>query len=372
MAPKALQDPWHHPRQTLAESYLKEFGLGLQSAKGVFAKRRMGKTEFLNKDLLPSARKKQFLTAYANLWDDKQAPAQTIVVAIASAIEPKGVEGILERFKTPLKKIRASGKIAGVAEGKVEAEFDRQAELAGTLLTEILRKFDKTGKRLLIAIDEAQVLAAKEHSNFAHALRAALDTRKDTIKVIFAGSSETTLRRMFGRSSEPFYNWAPVQPFELLGRDFVEDMVAKVNHLSRFPMDVPFALRAFDELHNTPDFFRRFLNRYLTHAQLGAPAALAATKEEVFNDKAYVHLWGGLLAADKEVLRLVAKGVNDVHSKASRRHLGDVLGLGGEATLNMPAQALKRLQAETILTRMEHGEYRFEDEAFREWIKALA
>jgi hypothetical protein len=41
-----------------------------------------------------------------------------------------------------------------------------------------------------------------------------LDIRKQTIKVVFAGSSESSLRRMFGRATEPFYNWAPIEPFE--------------------------------------------------------------------------------------------------------------------------------------------------------------
>jgi hypothetical protein len=59
-------------------------------------------------------------------------------------------------------------------------------------------------------------------------LRASLDGRKQNIKVVFAGSSEATLRRMFGRSTEPFYNWAPLEPFDLPGVDFVRAMVAKV------------------------------------------------------------------------------------------------------------------------------------------------
>lgn len=370
MFSKEPLDPWHYPRPQLADAYLREFEVGLQSAKGVFAKRRMGKTEFLNKDLLPAAQKKQYLTAYANLWEDRESPARTIVVALASAIEPTGADKLLARFKTPLKKVKATGKVSGLGEGTLETEFDKASEVAGTLLVETLRRFDKTGKKLLIAIDEAQVLASKEHEHFAHALRAALDTRKGTIKVIFAGSSEPTLRRMFGRSSEPFYNWAPLEPFQLLGREFVESMVLKVNELSKFEMKVPFALKAFEALHQTPDFFRRFLNRFLTHAQLGVQAALDATKFEVFNDTTFANLWSALLPADREVLRLVASGVQDVHSKASLAKLGQVLGLGGDATRNTPSHSLRRLQADILLTRMEHGEYRFEDEALREWILA--
>jgi hypothetical protein len=53
-----------------------------------------------------------------------------------------------------------------------------------------------------------KALPESAHTDLAHSLRASLDGRKQNIKVIFAGSSEATLRRMFGRSTEPFYNWA--------------------------------------------------------------------------------------------------------------------------------------------------------------------
>lgn len=90
---KTPLDPWHYPRPQLADAYLREFEVGLQSAKGVFAKRRTGKTGFLNKDLLSAARKKQYLSSYANLREDRESPARTIVVALASAIEAKSHPG---------------------------------------------------------------------------------------------------------------------------------------------------------------------------------------------------------------------------------------------------------------------------------------
>ena len=51
----------------------------------------------------------------------------------------------------------------------------------------------------------------------SHSLRAGLDIRKQTIEVVFAGSSESSLRRMFGRATEPVCNWTPIEPFERPG-----------------------------------------------------------------------------------------------------------------------------------------------------------
>lgn len=59
---KTLADPWHYPRPELATTYLQVFDLGLMSARALFAKRRMGKSEFLEQDLIPAAREVGYLT----------------------------------------------------------------------------------------------------------------------------------------------------------------------------------------------------------------------------------------------------------------------------------------------------------------------
>jgi HipA-like C-terminal domain len=58
--------------------------------------------------------------------------------------------------------------------------------------------FDKSRNKGLLLIDEAQVLADRQHRSLEIALSALLDTRKDRSKVIFTGSSEDRLRTMFG------------------------------------------------------------------------------------------------------------------------------------------------------------------------------
>ncbi len=77
-----IKDPWHYPRPALAQAYLAVFDMGLVSAKGLFARRRMGKTEFLKQDLLPRALAARYLTAYANLWDNRVNPASALAEAV--------------------------------------------------------------------------------------------------------------------------------------------------------------------------------------------------------------------------------------------------------------------------------------------------
>ncbi|NMM25788.1 MAG: hypothetical protein HHJ12_00560 [Glaciimonas sp.] len=360
---------WHFPRPELAQAYLASFELGLSCARGLFARRRMGKTEFLMQDFIPSAEAKGYACVYVNLWDLKDDPATALVSALHKAIEPKSFAKAWERLKTPLKKVKASGKVAGFAEAGIEAEFADKSRLTGTLLMDVMAAFDKTKIPLILIIDEAQVLANVENTVFAHALRAALDIRKERIKVLFAGSSEATLRRMFGRASEPFYNWAALEPFQLLGQEFAAAMVEKVASIARTPLPLADALAAFDALKQTPLFFRLYLDRYLTNPFEGAQGALDFTKAHVFNDMGFEKQWDELLPADQALLAMIAEGTSDLQGSEVRRRIGTSLGLGKPVTAATPQNTLRRLADKNIVTRMERGNYQFEDEAFADWVR---
>lgn len=360
-------DPWHFARPELAEAYLKAFDLKLSSARGLFARRRMGKTEFLRRDLLPAAIEHGYLVAYTNLWDNRSSPDGALVSALAEALEPQGVSALFAKLRGPVKKVKASARIPGAAEGSLEAELATAATDSATSLHQVLKQLDKQKKALLLVIDEAQVLAQAAHSNFAHALRAALDIRKDRIKVIFAGSSETTLREMFARASEPFYNWAALEPFPLLGDEFVAFTVQLMNTMARNPLTLEQGKRAFDELHRTPEFFKRFIERYMLYQPQGDEAALVHTKTSVFSDEHFLKQWNEMNPADQGVLTLLARGEVDMHGSASLAKLSAMLGKA--ATKNTASHALRRLQADNMVTRLAVGDYRIEDEAFAEWVR---
>lgn len=360
---------WHFARPALAEKYLDLFKLGLTAARGLFARRRMGKTEFLKKDFIPAAEARRYITVYVNLWELEVDPAVAIVSELYQAIAPKGFSKIWAKLKLPIKKIKVSGKILGLGQASIETGLEDNQRATSTLLMEAMRAFDKVPFKLMLIIDEAQVLAYDQHSHFAHALRAALDVRKERIKVIFAGSSETTLRRMFGVSSEPFYNWAPLEPFELLGQQFVEAMVERVNHISTYPLLLADALVAFDGLKRTPEFFRRYIEYYLSNPFEGSTSALSATKDKVFNDESFKRQWDILLPVDKVILAIIAEGNTDCYAQATMEKLGVKLGLAHAINKSAINNALVRLTKKNIVTKMEYGLYQLEDEAFADWVK---
>ena len=367
------QNDWHYARPLLAKQYLDLFELGLTSARGLFARRRMGKTEFLKKDFIPEAKKAGYIVVYTNLWELEIDPATALISEFYKMIEPKGFAKIWAGLNQPinLKKIKASGKISGIAEGGVEADLSDSKKITGTLLMEAMNAYDQKKHKMVLVIDEAQVLAYEENSHFAHALRAALDVRKESIKVIFAGSSETTLRRMFGVASEPFYNWAPLEPFELLGKEFVKAMVDRVNKISKYSLSLNDAIDAFENLKNTPEFFRRYIEYYLSNPEQGSQSALAYTKDKVFSDKNFKRQWDSLLPADKVVLSMIAHDFGDLHGQLAMKKIGESLGVGNNINKNTTQNALRRLANKNLITKVEYGSYQFEDEAFADWVKHL-
>jgi hypothetical protein len=366
-----LADPWHYPRPDLAERMLQAFGLGLASARGLFARRRMGKTVFLTVDLLPAARAAGYLAAYTNLWEDTPHPGQAIAGAVLAAVEPRGVQRIWKLLHTPVKSVKGSGKVAGLVDAGLEVSLDAREKVAVPALRQALQAADARRKPLLLVVDEAQVLARPEHAAFAHALRSGLDTRKERIKVVFAGSSETALRDMLGKPSAPFYNWAIVEPFELLGGEFVRALVRHANTLARRRLALADAEAAFEALNRTPQFLRWYLERYLLEQARGPAAALAHTRERIHDELGFARTWAALIAADRALLLLLARGRHDLHGAAALAHLGELLGLGEPAKVSVVQNALRRLCSARLglLARLEHGRYRFESSEFEEWVR---
>jgi hypothetical protein len=223
----------------------------------------------------------------------------------------------------------------------------------------------------MLLIDEAQVLAAPEHKSLAHSLRAGLDIRKASVKVLFAGSSEAALREMFSRTAAPFYNWAPLEPFPLLGREFVVAMVQQLSRLAKHPLKLNDALEAFARLKETPEFFRWYIERYLLYQDQGSAQALQYTLARVNDDSGHGRIWKELGRPDRALLLLAARGVQDLYGAQARQQLQALLGAQAPIA-TVTRTSIRRLTGPRLqlLARVDHGAYRFEDAEFQAWVAA--
>jgi len=78
-----------------------------------------------------------------------------------------------------------------------------------------------------------------------------------------------------------------------------------------------------------------------------------------------------LLPADKAILRALAQGMSDLYSLPARSRLGAELGLAKAAPPDTPKNALRRLQKDELVVKLEYGQYQIQDEGFLEWLRQL-
>lgn len=333
----------------------------------------MGKTEFLVRDLAPVADRRGYAVGYCNLWQEDDSPLSALVDALTQMTDGRKLTAkIRTRLVSHVSKVALKGRAAGMAEGSAEVEF-KAAQPEGTAgLRQAFKAFDEGGNRGLLLMDEAQVLADTRHESVEKALRALLDTRKDRMKVVFTGSSEDRLRRMFGVERKAFYNWAHVEPMPLLDEEFALELTRRANSLTTMRLAEDQALRAFELLHRVPELFRRFLAHYLANPFEGVEAAVEACRQTLYSEEGFGRVWGRMALADRLLLQLVAQEQPDLHGSAVLEWLGHRMQLDRAASRSIPQNSLRRLRNQQILVQVELGRYRFQDEVFRDWILATA
>ena len=93
------------------------------------------------------------------------------------------------------------------------------------------------------------------------------------------------------------------------------------------------------------------------------------TKEKVFNEAGFEKQWKDLLPTDQLLLGLIAQDTPDLQGNETRKSVGARLGLEKPVTAGALQNSLRRLIDKNIITRMDRGTYRIEDEAFADWLR---
>ena len=276
------KDPWHYPRTALADQCLKSLGIGLSKSLVLFARRRMGKTEFLRKDLLPAAEKAGYITIYVSLWESGEDPKSVLLDDIRKAAEGEGViPGIWRRLGWPGSKgVRAhAGTIGAQAsweQGTAEAS-DRMLDLRQWMNTLAQKK-----NHTLLLVDEIQTLAdEKRYGALVAALRSALDKHGDQIKAIFTGSSSEGLRWMFQKKKAPFFQFSHQIPFPQLGPEFVQHMLRAFANATQRQLNEAEAWQAFTDLALVPEHFRLMMANMVQSGSTDIAAALEEVKTAI-------------------------------------------------------------------------------------------
>ena len=96
--------------------------------------------------------------------------------------------------------------------------------------------------------------------------------------------------------------------------------------LARHPLKLHDALKAFAALKETPEFFRWYIERYLIYQHQGPEEALRYIQARIHDDTSYTKTWKELSRADRAILLLAARGVQDLYGIHALGRIRDLLG----------------------------------------------
>jgi uncharacterized protein len=354
------QDPWHFARTALAEQVLGMFDTGLSSALTFFAPRRMGKTEFLRKDITPVAEERGWHVFYYSFLDADSGTASAFVGALAAFARG---ESWLARAGKMLGRIN---KVSGAAAG-VEAGVEMRAADQEDIKAVIHRLATEHGKVLLL-LDEVQALAKPAHTTLVAALRTALDMHKDQVKVIFTGSSREGLRRMFSQANAPFFHFGQNLPFPQLDRAFTDYLAVVFEHITQRTLDKDALWLAFVEMGHVPQLCRALVERMALNQASSLEQAKQSLMQEVHQSRDYAQDWERCSALEHLLLLLIAQGGAELYGTSVREQLAVQLGVP-EIAVSSVQSALRSLSRRSLVFKAEERrEYEIEDPVFREWL----
>ncbi|MDF1795571.1 MAG: hypothetical protein P1U63_03430 [Coxiellaceae bacterium] len=143
------KDLWHFARTTLAQQVVNMFDIGLSSALTFFAPRRMGKTEFLRKDILPYAQKHKWAVHYFSFLESN---GNSQKLYTRSILEFAIKNGAIKNQSGIMGQVKKIGGQAGALKAEVELNSQTNLELN---LQAIIDKLSKHKKTILL-LDEVQ------------------------------------------------------------------------------------------------------------------------------------------------------------------------------------------------------------------------
>jgi len=249
-----LTDLWYFPRPLLVKRYFKSLLEG-SGRLALFGPRRTGKTSLICRELLPLAEQRGMLPVYCDCWQDRSDPIGSINFALNIAMERLEVPSSKTRraLASEVTKLGAAGfsiELGPPPKGKApESPFFRVDWLLGALIARAKRP-------VCLVIDEVQGLAEHEEGErIAGALRTALTRHEHAVRVLFTGSSETQLIKLFAQARATLYQFAGSQAYELLDQDFVGHVAQRFQHATKRALDKRRGVEILRLLGHQPESF---------------------------------------------------------------------------------------------------------------------
>lgn len=355
---------WHYPRTDLADQILDRLDVGATTALTLFAPRRMGKTEFVVRDLLPMAVDRGYIDVYVNFWDRKDDPAESLIQGLSKAAARLK---LTTRIKQTMSRIRGFGfntPIGGASASlKDTSESDRL-----NIIQELFDLLMKEDRKVLLALDEVQHLATEsQFEPIVYALRGMIDLNRERVSVLYTGSSRSGLQRLFRRRNAPLFSSSQQIDLPNLGSGYLQHTARTFHAASHRTLDINDCSNAFKMVKRVPYDYRQIIDNLILHGGADILSMAAHYLEEHSQEDTYQADWANLKPVDRAVLHFILSGNAGVYTTAGRAFIAEQLGI---EDIDVPTvqNAINRLRRATHIAPVGQGRYELEDPYFADWI----
>lgn len=359
---------WHYPRTDLAEQILDRLDIGATTALTLFAPRRMGKTEFVVRDLLPMAVERGYIGVYVNFWDRKDDPAESLIHGLNNAVAGLTLTTRLKRTLSRLRGVGFNTPIGGASASlKDTSDSDKL-----NLIQELFDLLVKEDRKVLLALDEVQHLATESRFEpIVYALRGMIDPNRERVSVLYTGSSRSGLQRLFRRRNAPLFSSSQQIDLPDLGRGYLQHTARVFHAASHRSLDINACSTAFKAVKRVPYDYRQIIDNLILHGGTDILGMATHYLEEHSQEASYQADWANLKPVDRSVLHFIISGNTGVYTATGRAFIAEQLGID-DVDVPTIQNAINRLRRATHIAPVGQGRYELEDPYFADWIMTRA
>lgn len=361
---------WYYPRTEFAEQTFNRLASGPVPNMRLFGPRRTGKTEFLLNDLAPLAEKEGHNVVYVDFWRGRKNPLAWLFHSFDLTLRKGTIGGKLRELASKIPPSMLKLNVPGVGEIEMDlslADNDDQ-ERYMLLIDQYCKRLANSKKKTFLIFDEFQELRKfKNGESLIIALRSNLVVWQAGFAVIFAGSSQEGLRRIFSERDAPFYRFAGSLKLPPLGEGFVDHMIGAAKLRSPVEISRRSAIEAFQRLNENPMLFRQWIGLKMAQPALSGEDLTDAVLEGLAEEFGYQRMWKALTREQRIVGRMLADRVPDMYGPEGREFVEKLSS--GEAPTGSTLQfATRKLIRLDILDRLE-GHCVIADPMLESWIR---
>ena len=368
-------------RPDLATTYCEGLrGTGpLNFRSGLFlaGPRRIGKSTFIQADLVPCIQSRKWIPLLIDFWADTKSDPEILVrKAIMIEIEKHG--GLFGKIS---KKAGVSLKKVSIKKGPLEAELaPREEALHEETIPELLQDlYARTKKPIVLILDEAQYLLSQETGDdLLFALKAARDginlgAEVPQLMFVFTGSDRDKLSELIQKKTQAFYG-AHLETFPYLGTEFIQSYTDRINSQKKHhKFDSTSVMEAFSILKYRPEALFNAVGRVLTRGMgtdLNRELLEAAKIEKKLAIDAMDREVNGLNDLPKAILLVCIK--KEMQGEKYNPFAKDTMEeyskhYGNKPKVPRVQQALDRLRKQGLLWKTRYGTYAIEDDILEDW-----